>query len=1167
MLNPKVYHDSHNTYYRSPFGAVPCGTQMVFRLEIISQTRTGECLLRLWEKGAREHLIPMVCREESREDDETRQLFEVQYTLPEEPGLVWYFFRFTAGNRFYFYGNNREGLGGIGELSGAEPPSFQITVFQPSEVPRWFKEGVIYQIFVDRFFKGKEQETPDEGQEIIARKKGLLHLNWEDTPFYFKDDQGRVTRWTFFGGNLAGVMEKLDYLQELGITIIYFNPIFEAASSHKYDTADYLKIDAMFGDENIFRRLVQEAEKRGISIILDGVFSHTGCDSVYFNRFGRYPGPGAFQAPDSPYASWYTFREDGETYECWWGVDDLPNVNEMELSYRDFIYRSEDSVVRRWLRTGVKGWRLDVADELPDPFIKELRQAVKETDPEAVLIGEVWEDASNKISYGKLREYFWGEELDATMNYPWRAVFLDFFLGRIDARMAHRKMMSLYENYPRENFYAAMNLIGSHDRERILTLLGEAPEAESLTEKEKEHYRLAAPARGTGIKRLKLFTMLQMTFPGVPCVYYGDEAGMEGYADPYNRGPYPWGKEDKELLSWYKKMIRLRREYSLFQEGAFSSFYQGEDVYGFRLTGDGEEILVFVNRNLLEGRELNGEAGSRVGYPGKRLILDLLQGAVLKEGEKMAIPPLGGRVIYMKSLTEELPGGRQLVRRCGVLLHITSLPSPWGVGDMGEEAYKFVDFLAAAGQSVWQILPLHPPGLGNSPYQGYSAFAGNTLLLDIHHLVREGLLDLDQVNLELDGLEQDIPDRTRADFALAERSKTRLYRQAFCRFQDAMKDIREGKKPGKSGYLSPEDYRRFQQEHRFWLEDYCLYAALKELHGGAPWHLWEKNIRDKQEAVLDRYREELAEERNFHCFLQYTFLIQWQRLKHYANRQGILIFGDLPIYVAQDSCDTWVNRRLFSLDREGRPGQVAGVPPDYFSATGQLWGNPLYHWAEMKKEGYSWWVARVRHSLHMHDFIRLDHFRGFEAFWAVPGEAETAVHGLWLKGPGKRFFDALHQALGSLPFIAENLGVITPEVDSLKHIFGFPGMKVFQFSAREMTEEAAAPELLAGQETENLVYYTGTHDNDTLVGWRRQQPEGYSYREIMEKLYQSRAAWVIVPLQDILGLDSEARMNTPGTTYGNWAWRLDKNLLTEEITDWLKRMAQGFSFPHKPEVF
>jgi 4-alpha-glucanotransferase len=1140
----KVYHNSHDTYYRNPFGAVPLGTPIKLKVKVIADIPVQDCVLRLWEQGCRERLINMNLIKIKQQGEKIWQLFETTYTPPEAPGLVWYYFRIKIDNRFFFYGNNRENLGGAGELKLHEPPSYQITVYKPSPVPRWFKNGVMYQIFVDRFCKGEDEALTPGVKESIAREKGLLHLNWYDTPFYLKDDKGRIRRWTFFGGNLAGVREKLDYLQELGISIIYFNPIFEAVSNHKYDTADYLKIDGMFGDEKIFRELIQEAGERGIYVILDGVFSHTGCDSIYFNRCGRFPGKGAYQSPDSPYAKWYTFLDDCQTYACWWGVDDLPNVNEMEPSYRDFIYRGENSVIRHWMKTGVKGWRLDVADELPDDFIKEIRIFLKAADPEAVLIGEVWEDASNKISYGKLREYLWGEELDSTMNYPLRSIFLDFMLEKKDAFVTHRRIMSLYENYPRENFYAAMNLIGSHDRERILTLLGEAPDAEKLTEREKEKFRLEGTARKLGIKRLKLLSLMQMTFPGVPCIYYGDEAGMEGYADPYNRGTYPWGFEDQELISWYKRIIRLRREYGVIQEGEFSSFYQGKDVYGYRLKGISEEIMVIINRNTSLGRKVKADFLS--AREEKSLVLDLLEGKVIEDKDIgiWNIPPLGGRVLYRKSLENYDPAKRQMPKGCGVLLHVTSLPSPWGVGDLGAEAYRFIDFLASTGQNIWQVLPLGPPGLGHSPYQNYSAFAGNDLLLDIDQLVREGLLSQEEVNEELGLIQKKIRNQEKADFYLAEKSKVGLFRKAYHRFNRLMEAGRNNKT--ESSFLSWDNFLKFQEENRFWLEDYCLYAALKRYYDYAPWYLWDKDIAERKEERMVYYREKLSDEISYQCFLQYTFLTQWLNLKNYAHGKGILIVGDLPIYVSSDSADTWANRELFFLDPKGYPYKVAGVPPDYFSKTGQLWGNPIYRWEEAAKDGYLWWVKRVKFSLKMYDYLRLDHFRGFEVFWAVPGGEETAVNGVWLKGPGKRFFETLFKNIGDLPFIAEDLGLITPEVRNLKNLFGFPGMKVFQFS----------PQITGAGDT-NFVYYTGTHDNDTLVGWCRKQPQKYDYKVIMEEIYQSNAAWVIVPMQDILGLDSEARMNIPGTVYGNWEWRLDKSLLTEEVGRWLSEMAQA----------
>nr|MDA8227880.1 glycoside hydrolase family 13 protein [Desulfitobacterium hafniense] len=509
-----AYHNSHDLFFRNPFGAVTCGQKIVFRLGTCSDISIEGCYLRLWE-GDKEKILPMnkkiITDNELASFSEAERCcpeikvsfekvsFEVEYRTADEPGLVWYYFIIPVDSKTYYFGNNPARAGGVGKLWEQEPPAYQVTVHLPMKVPQWYKKGVMYQIFVDRFYNGNEN-----GSILRPRKKSLIHSDWYDTPFYIKDGQGRVIRWNFFGGNLKGVLKKLPYLKELGVSIIYFNPIFDSSSNHKYDTADYLHIDPMYGDESDFELLVKESAKQGISIILDGVFSHTGSDSIYFNKYGNYPGLGGYQSPDSPYFKWYKFKENPDKYKCWWGVEDLPEVDEMEPSYRQFIYGAENSVIKKWMQLGVKGWRLDVADELPDEFIKELRQAMKQTEPDSVLIGEVWEDASNKISYGKSREYLWGEELDSTMNYPFREIFLQFILGDLDAQIVDKKVMSLYENYPRESFYAAMNLIGSHDRARILTLLGEAPPEEEMSIAERESFSLSAAARNLAVQRLKL---------------------------------------------------------------------------------------------------------------------------------------------------------------------------------------------------------------------------------------------------------------------------------------------------------------------------------------------------------------------------------------------------------------------------------------------------------------------------------------------------------------------------------------------------------------------------------------------------------------------------------------------------------------------------------------
>jgi len=1171
LLELQAYHNSYQSYYREPFGAIVCGQKVRLRIEIESANPIADCTLRLWEKQQIEKLIPMyksIPGEEKSESKEQGQApkqeidsaknirklaFEAEYILPEEPGLVWYFFIFTMEGKSYYYGNNPEGLGGEGQLLEHEPPAYQITAYHMATVPDWYKNGIMYQIFVDRFYNGNEN-----GKILNPKPKSLLHGNWYDTPLYIKDEKGRVDRWNFFGGNLKGVIQKLPYLQELGISVLYLNPIFEAVSNHKYDTGDYHKIDPMYGDSDIFAELVKKAEQRGISIILDGVFNHTGSDSLYFNRYGNYPGIGAFQSEESPYYSWYQLKECEGEYECWWGVDDLPNVKEMEPSYQDFIFRGEESVVKTWMRQGVKGWRLDVVDELPDAFVKGLRQAVKEMDSEAVLIGEVWEDASRKSSYGKLREYFWGEELDATMNYPLRNSLLDFMLGKTDAGVMVNQIMSLFENYPRENFRAAMNLIGSHDRARILTLLGEAPKEETLEEREKENYRLPPEGRKLAVQRLKLLALLQMTFPGVPCVYYGDEVGVEGYSDPYNRSTFPWGREDHQILTWYKRIMRLRNEYKILTEGNFWPFHWGQDIFGFRVTGEDEEIVVCINRNTQKAFPMalhfsrpTDEAFEQIALKDEVLVLDLLSGAKI-QADEIQLQPLEGRIIYKKTKKR-----LRLDRNSGILLHLTSLPSPWGIGDMGQAARRFVDYLAASEQRLWQILPLNPLGEGHSPYQSCSVFAGNTLLISLDCLEEEGLLRQEEIKKEKTSIQGESLDPARVDYQLIQKHKESLLRQAFSRFQIRIEKDKEDLlvKEQNTKYLSWKNYSTFQEENRFWLEDYCLYMVLKAQTGGLPWYEWKRPVAMRDKETLRLLQEEYREQLAYHCFLQYTFYYQWQNLRQYSQEKGIKIIGDLPIYVAGDSCETWVYPEYFSLQPEGKPYAVAGVPPDYFSKTGQLWGNPLYKWERMEKDNFSWWKQRVRQTLNMVDYIRLDHFRGFEAYWEVEADQDTAVNGRWLKGPGKEFFAALQEEFGDLPFLAEDLGSLTPEVDNLKNIAGIPGMKVYQFSAAEWNG--------LENKLDNTLIYTGTHDNDTLLSWlTKSEGAGLSLqerqeacREIIMKLYRSDAPWVIIPLQDVLLLDHTARMNTPGTVEGNWKWRVREEELTANVSGWLKRIS------------
>ncbi len=487
----------------------------------------------------------------------------------------------------------------------------------------------------------------------------------------------------------------------------------------------------------------------------------------------------------------------------------------------------------------------------------------------------------------------------------------------------------------------------------------------------------------------------------------------------------------------------------------------------------------------------------------------------------------------------------QLQRLSGILVHPTSLPSDFGIGDLGPGACRFIDFLKASGQHLWQVLPLAPTGFGDSPYQGPSAFAGQPLLISPEKLLEQQLVTKE----DLADLKSHDP--RRVDYGTLIPQKTALFKKAWKAFQHT---------PDKTLL---EKYDAFCEKEADWLCDYALFMAIKDAHGGASWLDWEKPLRDPSWESLSSLREEYASPISYYCFLQFEFETQWQELRAYAHENGIQIIGDIPIFVSADSADVWSGKELFQLDEDGRPTCVAGVPPDYFSETGQLWGNPLYDWDYHEKTGYQWWIRRVRRQLGLTDYLRIDHFRGFEAYWSVPAGEETAINGRWIKGPCEKLFLAIEEALGSdLPILAEDLGVITPEVEHLRDSLGFPGMKVLQFGFGDLSDRSYIPFYYTSC---NCICYTGTHDNDTTVGWYQSQPEEIQTRikkmthtdgsdighEFIRIAMGSIAKFSIFPIQDLLELGSEARMNTPGVATDNWTFRFQQEDLTEERRDWL----------------
>ena len=499
---------------------------------------------------------------------------------------------------------------------------------------------------------------------------------------------------------------------------------------------------------------------------------------------------------------------------------------------------------------------------------------------------------------------------------------------------------------------------------------------------------------------------------------------------------------------------------------------------------------------------------------------------------------------WIKQQQDEQDDRRPPARYSGVLAHPTSLPGPHGIGDLGQGTFDFLDWLARAKQTRWQILPLTPPGFGDSPYQSYSAFAGNPLLISLDRLRDDGLLN------DADLQHRDFP-ASQVDFSAVTAFKTERLRLAAERFQAGQ------------GQTLRSDYERFVSEQAGWLDDYALFMALKDAHGGGLWTDWPEPERLRESAALDAARSRLAGEIGILAFIQFIFYRQWKAVHKRAKQLGIGIIGDIPIFVSEDSADVWANASGFQLDERARPVAVAGVPPDYFSATGQLWGNPLYDWQQMATAGYRWWIERFRAVYTLVDVARIDHFRGFAAYWSVPAGEETAINGSWQPGPGRAIFDAVRAELGDVPVVAEDLGLITKDVDELRQALGYPGMAVLQFAFGSGSDNLYLPHNL----TRDAVIYPGTHDNDTTAGWYAAadtQTRDHVRRylgvsgddiawDLIHAAWLSVAETAIAQLQDVLSLPTDARMNLPGRPEGNWGWRVRAEALTDDVA---RRLAE-----------
>lgn len=557
---------------KSPYGAVKCGEKLSLHFPIASWVSVDKMyvFIRLGDVST-----PVEMRFEKSENGFS--VYTADYVF-DAAGIYYYRFEMRNRDGVWYYGRGENGE----SVCGENLPEWQLTVYKSTyKTPDFAKGNIIYHVFVDRF---------NRADGVKTKRKYRLHESFSESPEVVSAD-GKYYADDFFGGNFNGIREKLDYLEELGVGIIYLSPIFKAYSNHRYDTGDYLKVDELLGTEDDFKRLLDAAHEKGMKIILDGVFNHSGADSLYFNKFGTYDSLGAYQSKSSPYYDWYYFKKFPDEYACWWGCDNVPDLNKSNKDYRALVF-GKNGVVEKWQKLGADGWRLDVVDELPIDFVNLLIKKIKSVNKDALVIGEVWEDASTKVSYGELRPYLLGDQLDGTMNYPFMNAIIAYVRDG-DEKFFKDTVQSILENYPKETVYCLMNSLGTHDTVRIINALSDV-RAHGWSKTHKLGYKLPDSEYEKAKKKLYLASVLQFTLPGIPSIFYGDEAGLQGFDDPINRRPYPWGSEDKEILMHYKKLGRIRRE----NRAVFSGGFNMRDENGFvayeRAGGD-DEILIAVN--------------------------------------------------------------------------------------------------------------------------------------------------------------------------------------------------------------------------------------------------------------------------------------------------------------------------------------------------------------------------------------------------------------------------------------------------------------------------------------------------------------------------------------------------------------------------------------------
>ncbi|MBO5953074.1 MAG: glycoside hydrolase family 13 protein [Oscillospiraceae bacterium] len=575
----RILFDSKQLIYKDPFGTLTPGQACTLRIHIPASVQTQQVQCQIgWENGTPMCAVPLSFKETLG----TYEVFEGSFSL-DAPGLFFYYFYIitkTGSFRLFKQGDATNMEAGDQWQLSCIPADFT--------TPDWAKGAAIYQVFPDRFYKSGECDLTGKLEPYTIHADWNEDVDWQPTP------DGKILNNDFYGGNFRGITEKMDYIASLGTTILYLNPISKSFSSHRYDTGDYKTPDPMLGTEADFTAMCDAAHERGIRVVLDGVYSHTGSNSLYFDKDRTFGGKGAYCSQSSPYYSWYTFYQYPDSYHCWWNFDTLPTVKKMDPAFVEYIITGEDSVVAHWLKLGADGFRLDVVDELPNEFVLLLKQRIRQIKPDALLIGEVWEDASNKIAYDIRRRYFVDGVLDSAMNYPFRTAILNFLKDRDDGKTVRDTVMTIVENYPPQVLHCNMNLLGTHDTPRILTALVDDFDG---SREEKSKRRLSRSQYDLAVERLLMASFLQYTLPGSPSLYYADETGMEGYKDPFNRRTYPWGRENPQLLSHYRHMGQLRKAYSCLRLGTICFFCAGDHRLGYTRELDGQRLRIYINRS------------------------------------------------------------------------------------------------------------------------------------------------------------------------------------------------------------------------------------------------------------------------------------------------------------------------------------------------------------------------------------------------------------------------------------------------------------------------------------------------------------------------------------------------------------------------------------------